>query len=272
MAVKYAGSLTIKRNGMRVSRAILVSLMTVNALVLTGCVESAVKTADNQANARAKATPINMNISAPFDAVAAKAALAKGAHTLNGVLYHRLTISGRDDFSWPQSHLVKNQPFKNFEIYLYPASPAVVEFDKLFEAQHSTMKKWYLNPPSVFNQQPQTKRFVLPNGVGDNMLTAKTDDFGRYTFKHLKPGRYFLFASGWIKGKYNKEVYAGSSEYSDGTGIYGQRGTVDHTKLEPVNYQTYLVYREFVTVGNSQATVDSRLRVDYNEMSVHNDK
>jgi len=257
---------------MQIKKTILISLILSSASALLGCAESAVKTADKQANARAKATPINVSINSPFDAAAAKAALAKGPTAINGVLYHRLSISGRDDLGWPQSPLIKNQPFKNFDIYLYPASPAVEEFDKLFSAQHSTMQKWYVNPRNVFNQQPQTKQFILPNGVSDNILATKTDDFGRYSFKNIKPGRYYLYTSGWVKGKYNKDVYAGSSEYSDGTGIYGERGTADHYKLESVNYQTYLVYREFVTVGAKPVTVDSRLRVDYNEMSVQYDK
>jgi hypothetical protein len=103
-------------------------------------------------------------------------------------------------------------------------------------------------------------------------LQTRTDQFGRYSFQNLKPGRYYLMATNWQSGTYNKSVYAGSSEYSDGTGIYGERGTVDHTKLVPVNYKTYLACIEPVNASNSTALIDSRMRVDYNEMSIQYDK
>jgi hypothetical protein len=241
-------------------------------MLFSGCTPSALQMANNEADAARKAIPQKININTPFDAIQAKDALSKGNRKITGVLYHRLDITGRDERGWPASPLIKNQPFKNASLSLFPESPAIVAFEKMFFEQQSIMKKWYTNSPSIFNQQPQTKLFLLPPGVVDYGIEVKTDDFGRYTFNNLKPGRYYLYTAGWKTGTYNKDVYAGSSQYSDGTGLYGVQGTAHHTRAVPVNYKTYLVYSEFVDVTSGSAAIDSRMQVDYNEMSIQYDK
>lgn len=248
-------------------------IITLLSLILfSGCTPSALQMANNEANAASKAIPQKINIDVPFDAREAKLALEKGNHKISGVLYHRLDITGRDETGWLASPLIKNQPFRNAFISLFPESVAVVAFEKMFSEQQSIMKKWYTNPPSIFNRQPQTKQFILPKGVLDYSMEVKTDDFGRYTFNNLKPGRYYLYTSGWQTGTYNKDVYAGSSHYSDGTGLYGVQGTVHHTRTVPVNYKTYLVYQKIVDVTSGSVDIDSRMQVDYNEMSIKYDK
>jgi hypothetical protein len=155
---------------------------------------------------------------------------------------------------------------------LFPETAFIVAYAKAVADQQEKMQKWYLNPRTVLNRQPQTKAFSLPDAVLKYAIEAKTDAFGRYSFDRLKPGRYLLVSMGWQTGSYNKEVYAGSSEYSDGTGLYGIRGRIDRKKLVPVNFKTYLLYNEFVEVGSRPVAVESRLRVDYNQMSVAYDK
>jgi hypothetical protein len=245
---------------------------TVAAVFLTGCAPSALQMADSEADAARKAIPQAVQIDVPFDAAKAKADLAKGNRSISGVLYHRLDVTGRDKTGWPASPLIKNQPFGNIGIFLYPASPPMAAFGKLRQEQQSTMKKWYTHEPSMLNRQPQTKKFVLPAGTTDYAIESKTDKFGRYSFNNLKPGRYYLYAEGWQAGTYNKDVYAGSSDYSDGTGLYGVRGTVNHSRAVPVKFKTYLIYAEFVDVSSDSATQDSRMQVDYNRMSIEYDK
>jgi hypothetical protein len=257
---------------MHTKTIIITSIMLFNLLALAGCAENGVQTSQKQANATDKSTPVLVEITAPFDAAKAKAALAKGKYNVSGVLYHRLTVSGREDNSWPKDYNVKNVPLRNSFIYLYPESAHVAELEAQFKQQQKVMEKWYTSSPSLFNKQPQTKLFPLSEAAKKHALTTKTDEFGRYSFQNLKAGRYYLMATNWQSGTYNKSVYAGSSEYSDGTGIYGERGTVDHTKLVPVNYKTYLAYIEPVNASNSTVLIDSRMRVDYNEMSIQYDK
>ena len=243
------------------------------SMLLIGCVNtSALDMANSEADAAGKAIPQQININVPFNAAQAKEALAKGNGKITGVLYHRLDITGRDELSWIPSPLIKNQPFKNVSIFLFPESEVIVALEKMSSEQQSIMKKWYTNPRSVFNRQPQTKQFIFPDIVRDYRLEAKTDNFGRYTFNNLKPGRYYLYTAGWQTGTYNKEEYAGSSTYSDGTGLYGARGTAQHTRLVPVNYKSYLMYSEFIDVTSGSTGVDSRMQVDYNEMSIQYDK
>ena len=241
------------------------------SLALLGCAETGVKTAEKQASSANLSTPVEEKIEIPFNVEVAKAALAKGNNSISGVLYHRLTVSGREDNSWPQSPTIKNVPLRNNTLFLYPESAHVAELDKKFKQQQKIMEKWYTNSPSVFNRQPQTKLFPLSADAQKHSLKTITDQFGRYSFNNLKPGRYYVMATSWQAGTYNKSVYAGSSEVTDGTGIYGERATIDHTKLVPVNYKTYLAYIELVSASKTKSPIDSRMRVDYNKMSMEYD-
>ena len=47
--------------------------------------------------------------------------------------------------------------------------------------------------------------------------------------------------------------------------------TVDHSKLVPVNYKTYLNYFEPVSASKDKKSIDSRMRIDYNQMSIEYD-
>ncbi|HOY71117.1 MAG TPA: carboxypeptidase-like regulatory domain-containing protein [Methylotenera sp.] len=245
--------------------------MMVILLGLIGCAETGVQTAEKQANSASKSKPIIVPITTPFDAAQAKAALAQGDYHVSGVMYHRLTVSGREDKSWPKDPNIKNVPLRNMDVYLYPETAHLADFDKQIKQQQKIMENWYTNTRNVFNKQPQTKLFPLSAEAIKLSLKTTTDEFGRYRFEHLKPGRYYLTASAWQAGTYNQSVYAGSSEVTDGTGIYGERATVDHTKLVPVNYNTYLIYVEPVNASKNNSLIDSRMRVDYNEMSIQYD-
>ncbi|MGB4811621.1 MAG: hypothetical protein WBP13_03940 [Methylophilaceae bacterium] len=252
-------------------KPIISMLMLLQLILLSGCAETAYQTAQTQANEASKSKPIDVAINAPFNANDAKAALAPGNLTINGVMYSRLNITGRDDLTWPQSPLVKNRPFVNMPVYLYPATPYVEEYAKQLNEQDKKVKSFWLgNPNKYFNPKPQAKNIIFSNEAAKYRLVTKTDNFGRYSFKNIKPGKYYIYCEGNIYGTYNKEVYAGSSTYSDGTGIYGEHGSIDHTRLEPVNYKTYIMYLEATTITESKTTapIDSRLRVNYNEMSI----
>lgn len=255
-------------------RSLLIAInssVIMSLLALAGCAETGVQTAQRQANSVDKATPIAVEIKVPFDAAQAKSALGQGGFSISGVLYHRLTVSGREDNSWPKDPNVKNVPLRNVPIFLYPETAHVAELDRLFREQQKIMERWYTGSPA-FSGQPQTKVFPLSPEARKLSLKTTTDQFGRYSFENLKPGRYYLMATAWQSGTYNKSVYAGSSEVTDGTGLYGARATVDHSKLVPVNYKTYLAYIELVDADQGKGLIDSRMRVDYNDMSIHYDK
>ena len=243
-----------------------VALLT--ALLMAGCAPSALQMANEQADAASKTVPQIVDMEVPFDAAQAKAALAKGNRSISGVLYHRLDITGRDEQGWPASPLIKNQPLTNISVFLYPASAPLEAYEEMSSEQQRKMKKWYTNPPSPLNRQPQIKLFRLPAGTNNQMLETKTDNFGRYSFNNLKPGRYYVTSSAWQSGSYNKSVYAGSSEYTDGTGLYGARATAHHSRAVPVSFKTYLMYGAWADVSSDSTALESRMAVDYNKMSL----
>lgn len=238
------------------------------ALLMAGCAPSALQMANEQADAASKTVPQIIDIEEPFDAAKAKAALARGSLSISGVLFHRLDVTGRDEQGWPASPLIKNQPMTNMPVFLYPASAPLEAYEQLTSAQQRTMKRWYTNEPSALNRQPQVKLFRLPAGTNDHKIETKTDNFGRYSFHNLKPGRYYVTSSASQSGRYNKAVYAGSSQYSDGTGLYGARATAHHSRAVPVSFKTYLVYGAWADISSGSTALESRMAVDYNKMSM----
>ncbi len=229
-------------------------------LALAGCASSAVNTADRQAEAAAKGKTLRVPVTVPVDRMQARAAMEKGAVTIRGALYYRTTISGRED-GWPPS--VQPRPAANVRVTLLPATPHIVEYHKLVKDQASKMLNWWTGPEnSLLNPQPQALMYVPASAALEQSIETTSDEFGRYSFSNLKPGRYYIEALSLLRGTYNRDVAVGSSTYRDSR---GRTGTADHTKLESISYKRHLAFREVVEVGISQGTleVDSRLRVDY---------
>jgi hypothetical protein len=182
------------------------------------------------------ATPVKVIVEVPFDRALAAAAMERETSRISGALYHRLGRLGVDEEDSSIFPTILRNPNLNSPyggaVYLFPATPQIVEFDRLFGEQQQTMKRWYLSTRKFLNDRPQAKTFVMQGEWAKYARATRTDEFGRYSFDGVKPGRYYLYADG------------------------------------PQSI-AYVVYREFVNVGASPIVVDSRLRVDYSEMGVH---
>lgn len=231
-------------------------------LALAGCAANAINAADRQAEAAAKGKTVRVPVTVPVDRTQARAAMDKGSVTIRGALYYRTTISGRED-GWPASPLVQSKPAAKVRVTLLPATPHIAEYHRLVTEQASKMLNWWTGPEnSLLNPQPQALMYVPAAAALEQSVETMSDEFGRYSFSNLKPGRYYIEALTLLRGTYNRDVAVGSTTYRDSR---GRTGTADHTKLESISYKRHLALRELVEVGITQGTmeVDSRMRVDY---------
>ncbi len=128
--------------------------------------------------------------SLPFDEDEAKNAWALGDATIKGVLYSKESKSG------PGFHTIGGnapEPAIKQKVYIYPIT-------KHF-AEYLSLKKQYKN---YKGKQRIEVRF------DDKMINyggyAETDEYGRFTFEKMKPGKYYLFSYVVLKGVKNVDV------------------------------------------------------------------
>jgi hypothetical protein len=84
-------------------------------------------------------------------------------------------------------------------------------------------------------------------------LGSTTDQYGRFQFEGLSPGRYWLRAEANIRCYFNQQVKTGSSEVSDG--LYST-AHVDHYATEERYFDQPLSYRAFIEVGQDGQAVE----------------
>ncbi|MDI9257891.1 hypothetical protein [Flavobacterium sedimenticola] len=130
-----------------------------------------------------------------FDEALAKNQLAKGKSTIKGVLFAKTSIaiaSGRDYGA-------------NLKIDLFPVTPYFMDWYQLRDKKENKKTAVYMS------DQAYAMR-----------LETKTDEFGRFTFSEMKPGKYFLQAFMSTTKAYNQQVPVGTGSNGYGTTTYYQ--------------------------------------------------
>jgi hypothetical protein len=145
---------------------------------------------------------------AAFDSLEAKKALDLGGVTIQGRAFTK-SIKG------PTIQALSSQKVyaANAVVVLLPVTP-------YFEAWHALRKK------------KEGKKYVvyMSDEAYAWRVETKTDDDGRFTFKKMKPGKYFLQVFINYSTSYTSSVYAGSGYNSYGrTDFYTpQNYSIDH--------------------------------------------
>ncbi len=190
--------------------------------------------ADRQAEA---ARPLEFRPAATFDPQAAQRAMQPGTGRVRGVLFHQLNDQCRRTRGLLA---IRKRANAGIELSLFPATPHLVEYVDLLEAH-----RYKAAPKNRFARRPGDKREVLfyDARMLDYGLSAKTDEFGRYEFGNLRPGRYWMNADASLRCYYNEQVSVGSSEVQDNP--YAPTH-VEHYVTEqrywdqPLNYRLYI--------------------------------
>lgn len=145
-------------------------------LSLVGCASALhgdpVERADRQAKAYAPRVP-----KTPFDEESAKAALAKGNVEIKSVL---VNCYGRGI-----GCIQGSVPVPNTKVYLFPYTPYVKESIEMQAKLRADMKKDPRAAKIELHFDPRLLKYSI---------AATTDEYGRYSFKNLKPGQYYLLS------------------------------------------------------------------------------
>lgn len=113
----------------------------------------------------------------PFDEAQAKAALKPGNVEIKSVL---VSCYGRG-----VACMQGGVPVTNTSVYLYPYTPYLQEYLGMEKQLKADIKKHHEYSAVKINLDPKFSQYSL---------TAKTDEYGRYSFKRVKPGKYYVLS------------------------------------------------------------------------------
>jgi hypothetical protein len=167
-----------------------------------------------------------------FDSIAAKNALALGNVTIEGVAFTK----PREGFG--QATLgAKNRIYAvNQQVHLFPVTP-------YFEAWYKLRKK----------KENSRTHVYLSDEAYRYRITVNTDQYGRFKFTQMKPGKYFMqIIIPWSESK-TATVYEGSAY-----GSYG--GRADYYSKQNYNVSHADRVEEYVTIGKESGTVQVKLK------------
>jgi hypothetical protein len=163
------------------------SFCLIGGLVIYSC--SPVRQADNKAARHAVKT---IYPTQAFDSVSAKQMLTYGSAGIKGLIYkktNKLALVGGKVYG------------ANVRIILYPVTPYLMEFFELRKTRENKKTKVFISD--------EANRY---------RLEVTSDDYGRFTFEKMKPGRYFLHAIMTTRQSYSQDVEVGTNSY--GTRFY----------------------------------------------------
>lgn len=221
------------------------------ALSMSGCGgANALVQANVMANRDALAKPKDVPVPVPFDVALAGRALEKGPTTVSGVLYHQLSLKAPvSDPIWtmrPPTLMPK------VKMFLYPDTPHLQALLKLEKENKEGRKR---APRKV-----QLTRYIPDTNFYRYAIFATTDEYGRYAFTELKPGRYYIIAqSQEISTSGVARVVTGTAYTTDG--YYGANTTF--YKDEEYEEHNMVAFDEFVEVkpGDKEIKLESRMRL-----------
>lgn len=129
--------------------------------------------ADRLANALAPRTP-----KSPFDENLTKVALKPGNVEIKSVL---VSCYGRA-IGCMQGSI----PVVGANVYLYPYTPYLEEYLAMQKKLKADIKR---------HRDYSAVKIVIDPKFTEYRRTARTDDFGRYSFKDVKPGKYYIVSA-----------------------------------------------------------------------------
>lgn len=174
-----------------------------------------------------------------FDEEAAKKALEYGNININGVLYTQANERGYDALVFTKKNPIVFA--KKHKVYLYPITPYNAEYINLFKKNRN-------------DKNEQIRELRVDPRFNKYSFYAETDEYGRFSFPHMKPGRYFLHAEADLQGQSNVDVETGYTKYTGG-GMGVSFETQTKTWTKPVIFEKEIIIKE----GQKDLEVDAHL-------------
>jgi hypothetical protein len=219
------------------------------AMLLSACA-SPMQQAERSARQQQAAKAVPQEVTVPFDENQAKAAMAKGKGTIKGVLYHKVNLSGQHAGSDP--FITHNPPqyLKGVTVRLFPVTAhlqEVLSLEKENRRQRSRSK------------DVQAVDYIADPRMHKYSVSTKTDEYGRYFFNGLKPGKYFVVANNVDVRSTGVEVVQDGASVNTNPYFGGQ---TNHYRTQTYGVLTQVEYDQFVELepGKNELELESRMR------------
>jgi hypothetical protein len=159
----------------------------------------------------------------PLNVEKAKSQIAKGKSTIRGILYqkvNKMAVIGGKTFG------------KNIKVTLFPVNEYFMEWYNLREKKETKSTTVYMS-----------------NDAFSFRIEVTTDEYGRFTFSEMKPGKYFLQAFMTTISNYKNYVEVGTNSY--GTAFYQKQHqqVVNNHRVE-----------KFIDIEEDEKTVEINLK------------
>lgn len=193
----------------------------------------------------------------PFDPDLANRMLAEGKQTIRGYLYHTVNDYGRGG-----TMLVPGGPARaaaGIEVYLYPVTPHLTEWQALFAKERGVKIK----PPIVklIEGRKRPRILTFDERLQKYRLVVKTDEYGRFTFDKMLPGKYYVTAAADVNGSYaGNEVVGHSTTYD----AWGRPYGVEHTRPTTHSYSTPVFGEKFIEVKATEPVLEIEVKLKTN--------
>ncbi|WP_310377958.1 carboxypeptidase-like regulatory domain-containing protein [Flavobacterium sp.] len=195
-----------------------ITLILVLSFFLIKC--SPLSNADRLAN---KNEQVILYPDSPFNVEKTKSQIAKGKSTIRGILYqkvNKMQLAGGKTFG------------KNIKVTLFPVNEYFMEWYNLRE-----------------KKETKTTTVYMSNDAFSLRIEVTTDEYGRFTFSEMKPGKYFLQAFMKTTSNYKRDVEVGTNSY----------GTVFYQKQHQRVINNHRV-EQFIDIEEDGKTVEINLK------------
>lgn len=181
-----------------------------------------------------------------FDEEYTKNAVALGNSTINGVLFYKITNDGSDA---ALLSTIKPEPVSGHKVFLYPYTPYLVDYINLSKKQ-------------ARSRDPQKRKVMADDRMFIYSYYSVTDNYGRFSFGKMKPGKYLLSAEKMVSGYYYTTVATGRA-VSDFNPYYGQVGVTQYENQRQ-NWSALAILEKVVEVKEDGkiVEVDARLMLN----------
>lgn len=174
------------------------------ASLLCACAAPSGREAVAQADARAAndpSKPLILQAQHPYDLAELQRALTPGTATIRGVL----TIKALDAQGRPSIFTGGRVPVRNPTVLLFPVTDYLNAWHQLRAKTESPIRMPFTR------RDPRKKYVVLHDEVFKYRMEAQGDEYGRFRFEKMKPGRYFLTSVATQNFDRNVQVHKGSA-------------------------------------------------------------
>lgn len=190
-----------------------------------------------------------LHIKKEFDENTSRNSLEFGNLTIKGKLYSQTYYWGEDTPLFGGYYKAEPVYATNHKVFIYPYTPYLEEYLRLSKKARNL--KYY----KKYEVEADEKLYKYS-------LYAITDEYGRFTFPKMKPGKYLIYSEKMLSGTVNKSYDTGGRTIQQDP--YNGTTITRHMELRPTNWQAMAICEKIIEVkeNDKNVEVDARLRLN----------